>query len=577
MSTNATPVEAAPTAKPASPDLVPVGPSTDTAADVVGVGELLDARAAPRVLASAPTAERTLVRLQRTAGNRAVVDYLGRSRRSRAAVQRQTAPEKPETAPAGARSAPPAQKPTAAPPALTPAAPEGEAADPNASDELNAAEGAETAPLAPTDITPEVAEHLAERYREIEEGGAVERDRAEDPLLQPEIVAAVRARAPGRFPDGFAVQRTVDHSAAPAHPVAQRQGAGSIPTIKFKYPLVARKRFKFSPIGMSLAGGYIKPAVTIDMPAIEGSAKPPPHLASDKEFTFEKGKGLVPRADILRYSDQVTSETVGTFKIEAKSGLELRKDKVELNAITVTFEGVEPDRFYQPELAFDLVNWEKGEWPMFLDFNFGATFYKKISTNIAGWGIEGKIALPVKVHLSVNEDKAAEWIVRKLGPRLVGALPAAAAIGAPLMAGAVCLALWIDAIETGKEIASSVDEAYFNSRDYANAFIATANGRDDSAGSEGARRGVTDANAVINRWKNSGLSPGLVDQIVAQHLPGQLSHATIMKQAWDRFSSQAIAEYRARHSVDAWCYDHGLPNDQRLLERVIRTVGSKIG
>jgi hypothetical protein len=82
---------------------------------------------------------------------------------------------------------------------------------------------------------------------------------------------------------------------------------------------------------------------------------------------------------------------------------------------------------------------------------------------------------------------------------------------------------------------------------------------------------------VINRWKNSGLSPGLVDQIVAQHLPGQLSHATIMKQAWDRFSSQAIAEYRARHSVDAWCYDHGLPNDQRLLERVIRTVGSKIG
>ena len=81
MSTNATPVEAAPTAKPASPDLVPVGPSTDTAADVVGVGELLDARAAPRVLASAPTAERTLVRLQRTAGNRAVVDYLGRSRR----------------------------------------------------------------------------------------------------------------------------------------------------------------------------------------------------------------------------------------------------------------------------------------------------------------------------------------------------------------------------------------------------------------------------------------------------------------------------------------------------------------
>jgi len=545
-------------------------------ADFAGLVPGFDPNGSARIAASLRPSEQILLRLQRTVGNQAVMQYLARTGEAGSAVVQRQAPVEPGPSPTGGRKLPPGPPPAAAVPPGPPRPTEAGLADPKAGAALVEA-SAEAPSLSPADVTPDVAERLAEKYREIRAGGAVERDRSADPLLRPEIIAAVRSRAPGAVPSDLQAQRSraSDASAGPVQ--AQRQGGGPIPAIKFKYPLIARKRFKYSPIGMSLAGGYIKPAVTVDMPAIEGTAKAPPHLASDKEFTFEKGKGLIPRVDILNYSDTVTSETLGTFKIESKSGLELRKDKVELNAITVTFTGVEPDSFVQPELAFDLVNWEKGEWPMFLDFSFGATFYKKVTQNVLGWEIEGKLALPVRVHLSVNEDKAAEWIVRTLGPRLVSALPAAAAIGAPLMAGAVCLALWIDAIETGREIASAVDDAYFNSRGYADAFIATANGREFSGGNEGARRGAADANSVINRWKSSGLSPGLVDQVIATHLPGQLNHATIAKQAWDRFSGSAIAEYRARHTVDAWCYDHGLPNDQRLLERVIRTVGSKFG
>ncbi len=49
-----------------------------------------------------------------------------------------------------------------------------------------------------------------------------------------------------------------------------------------------------------------------------------------------------------------------------------------------------------------------------------------------------------------------------------------------------------------------------------------------------------------------------------------------MKRAWGRFSSRAIAEYRARDEVDAWRYDNRLASDRRLLEQVIGEVGSKI-
>jgi hypothetical protein len=159
------------------------------------------------------------------------------------------------------------------------------------------------------------------------------------------------------------------------------------------------------------------------------------------------------------------------------------------------------------------------------------------------------------------------------------AAPAGLAIAAPLVAGGVCLALWINAVQAGEDMATAMDYAKENTIGYVSSYFNTIMGYDyQRYSNQGATAGKNAAQKVLDGLRFSELPAGAQEKIRAEYInEGTLNMPAVQASIWSSYRSQAIEWYRKEHDWDAWAYDKGLPSDLSDLHRNLDIIGPPWG
>lgn len=437
-------------------------------------------------------------------------------------------------------------------------------------------------PLTPADLDPTTATLVADLDAVAASDPAPVRGPAAH-LLTPQMRRAAARHVPDRAEEltGAVAQRVVARSASRtaavgsrrSAPVVQRDGTGTLPTRKIKVALDS-----WQPVPLFTdrnVGSWFLLSGAIESPAWEGEAKPPDHLRDD---TLESEVQLAAEGGVTGYSATLHKEVlgkVGTSDLEGKVAVETTTKGVKVSGLSLKLPDLGGDSavLLQGEFNFDLLEWPVGQPPGVMVLSYTQKIGTKSSFVNDGWTYTGALSLPIKVSIKPSPAKVAEFVGRTLGPRLAAAAPAGLAIAAPLAAGAVCFALWANAVQTGEEIAAAIDYAGTNTRGYTSGYVGTIFGWKSIPSNAGATRGAADAQAVLTRLRFDELSEGAKAEVRSRLENTDLGVAAAERRMWGVFRGTAIADYRRNHPTDAWCYDHGLPSDLHSLIRSLDATG----
>lgn len=422
---------------------------------------------------------------------------------------------------------------------------------------LNGGTAASIADLAqkvddPSDVSPSARQLLTPPMRQA--AAELVPDRAEDlgvPAPQ-EPGARVQRRAAS---DGVAVQRG--------------EGTGSVPTVKLSVKLP----WEPIPIAKEREGGWFMLGGEIEAPTWEGTAKPPDSMRDDtKEIDFKAdAEGRLEGVAVTLHQQELWSSG-DNAKLDGKIAVETTKDGVKVTGATLTLPDLGGDSpvVLQGQFDFDLLDWPAGKPPKFMVLSYTKKIGIKSKTTKDGWEYDGRLFVPIKLTLRPSPAKVAEYVTRVIGPRVAAAAPAGLAIAAPLFGGAVCLAIWANAVQAGKDFAEAYDMAKQNTVGYVAGYFDAIYGYAPSHSNAGAAAGKKDADRVLNGLRWNELSEGAKAKIRAEYLKeGTLDLAGAQQAAWSKYKAKAMAHYRSKHSVDAWMYDNGLGGDLAKLERML--------
>ena len=233
----------------------------------------------------------------------------------------------------------------------------------------------------------------------------------------------------------------------------------------------------------------------------------------------------------------------------------------------------------QGQFDFSVLEWEAGEPPALMVLSYTQKVGVKAAFTDAGWTFTGSTYLPIKLSIKPNPAKVAEYVARVIGPRLAVAAPAGLAIAAPLVAGGVCLALWINAIEAGQDMATAMDFAKQNTIGYVSSYFNTIMGYNyERYSNQGSAQGKAAAQKVLDGLRWSELPEGAQAKIRAEYITeGTLNMPAVQAGIWSSFRAKAIEWYRNEHDWDAWAYDKGLPSDLAKLHRNLDIIGPPWG
>jgi hypothetical protein len=143
------------------------------------------------------------------------------------------------------------------------------------------------------------------------------------------------------------------------------------------------------------------------------------------------------------------------------------------------------------------------------------------------------------------------------------------------VAGGICVALWINAIEAGQDMAKAIDSAKLNTLGYVTAYFNTIMGYTNQRYSnEGSAAGKAAAQKVLDGLRWGELPAGAQEKIRTEYLEaGTMDLAGVQASMWKQYRAAAITWYRQEHQWDAWAYDKGLPSDLRRLTKNLDIVG----
>ena len=396
----------------------------------------------------------------------------------------------PGAAPASAAGASTADGSEGPPSAAAPTTDEG-----NGSTDADAGEEAE--PITAATLDEHTAKLVAEFAARFGSGlGDVTGPTAR--LLDPRVRRAAARLVPESAEElgGGQVQRTAAHESgagnhlqrSPAAVQREGKGTGNLPTRKVK---VTIPNWSDTPLFKDVnLGSWFLLSGGVESPTYEGVAKPPDHLRDD---TKEEELQLTADGLVSGYAETFHKETllkVGDVELEGQVAVEVTSKSVKVSAFSLTFPnfGGESGLLLKPQLDFSLLEWEKGKRPGLMVLSATAKLGVTDSNfNEAGWQFTGSLFLPIKVSIQPNPAKVAEFVTRVIGPRLAAAAPAGLAIAAPLAAGGVCLALWINAVKAGEDFATAIDHAKGNTQGFVLNYFDTIMGYPPKYSNQGGR------------------------------------------------------------------------------------------
>jgi hypothetical protein len=380
-------------------------------------------------------------------------------------------------------------------------------------------------------------------------------------LLDPSLRSAAAKLIPDRR-DELMLQRSALPGAGPAGRIQRSvagiqraKGTGTQPTQKVKITIPNWPKMPlFKDVNI---GSWFLLSGEIESPTWEGEAKPPDHLRDD---TKESELQFTADGKVSGYGVEVTNKSVKV------SGLSLKFPD---------WGGEDGTLLAAGQLDFSLLEWEKGELPAVMVLSYVKKLGMKSSFTVDGWTMSGNLHLPVKFSMKPNPAKVAEFVTRVIGPRLAAAAPAGLAIGAPLVAGGVCLAIWLNAIRAGEDFATAIDYAKQNTLGYVTGYFYTIMGYEASKYSNGgASAGKAAAQKVLDDLRWSELPAGAQAKIREEYLDsGSLNMPGVQASMWKAYRGEAIAWYRKEHDWDAWAYDKGLPSDLGSLMKTLDIAG----
>ena len=386
-----------------------------------------------------------------------------------------------------------------------------------------------------------------------------------DELMGPQLQ---RSALPGAGPAGR-IQRSVAG-------IQREKGTGTLPTQKVKVTIPNWPKMPlFKDVNL---GSWFLLSGEIESPAWEGEAKPPDHLRDD---TKESELQLTADGKVSGYSATFYKETmgkVGGADLEGQVGVEVTNKSVKVSGVSLKFPdwgGEDGTLLAVGQLDFSILEWETGEPPAVMVLSYVKKLGMKSDFMLDGWKMSGNLHVPVKFSMKPNPAKVAEFVTRVIGPRLAAAAPAGLAIGAPLLAGGVCLAIWMNAIQAGEDFATAIDYAKQNTLGYVTEYFYTIMGHEASKYSNGgASAGKAAAQKVLDGLRWDELPAGAQAKIREEYLDaGSLNMPGVQASIWNKYRGEAIAWYRKEHDWDAWAYDKGLPSDLRSLIRTLDIAG----
>jgi hypothetical protein len=369
-----------------------------------------------------------------------------------------------------------------------------------------------------------------------------------------------------------------DEATSPLSPaVIQREppGTGTVPTRKVKVSIPDWPKiplFKDRNVG-----SWFLLSGVVESPTYEGEAKPPDAIRDD---TTEQELQLTADGKVKGYAATFHKETLaktGNTELEGKVAVEVTDESVKVSGLSLKLPdlGGSSNVLLEGQFDFDLLEWPAGEPPGVMVLSYTQKIGLKSSFTVDGWAIKGQLSLPLKVSIKPNPAKVAEYVARVIGPRLAVAAPAGLAIGAPLVAGGVCIALWVNAIRAGQDIAKALDSAKLNTLGYVTAYFNTIMGYTSQRyANEGSAAGKAAAQKVLDGLRWGDLPAGAQEKIRAEYIDaGTMDLAGVQASMWKQYRAAAIAWYRKEHEWDAWAYDKGLPSDLHSLITNLDIVG----
>lgn len=324
-------------------------------------------------------------------------------------------------------------------------------------------------------------------------------------------------------------------------------------------------------------GSWFLLSGVVESPAWEGEAKPPDDIRDD---TTEQELQLTADGKVKGYAATLHKETLaktGNVELEGKVAVEVTDESVKVSGLSLKLPdlGGSSNILLEGQFDFDLLDWPAGEPPGVMVLSYTQKIGVKSGFTTDGWALKGQLSLPLKVSIKPNPVKVAEYVARVIGPRLAAAAPAGLAIGAPLVAGGVCMALWLNAIKTGEDMAVAMDAAKFNTLGYVTAYFNTIMGyKTQRYSNAGSAEGTSAAQKVLDGLRWSELPEGAQEKVRAEYIKeGTMDLAGVQASMWKQYRAAAIAAFREEHSWDAWAYDKGLPSDLNGLIHDLDIVG----
>ncbi|MFQ5382144.1 MAG: hypothetical protein ACE5EF_11095, partial [Dehalococcoidia bacterium] len=380
-------------------------------------------------------------------------------------------------------------------------------------------------------------------------------DRRED------LVAKETVQPPKPQSEAGAMQRS------PSTAQRQAPGTGTVPTRKVK---VTIPNWPTIPLFKDQnLGSWFLLSGAVESPTYEGTAEPPAGIRDD---TTEQELQLTADGKVKGYAATFHKETLaktGNCTLEGKVAVEVTDESVKVSGLTLALPdlGGASSVLLQGQFDFDLLEWPAGEPPGVMVLSYTQKIGLKSAFTADGWKFSGQLFLPLKVSIKPNPAKVAQYVARIIGPRVAAAAPAGLAIAAPLVAGGVCLAIWIHAIESGEDMAAAMDSAKENTIGYVTAYFNTIMGYSgEKYSNAGSAQGKAAAQKVLDGQRWNDLPAGAQAKIRAEYIQeGSMDLAGVQASIWKQYRSAAIAEFRKKHDWDAWAYDHSLPNDLGTL------------
>jgi hypothetical protein len=384
-----------------------------------------------------------------------------------------------------------------------------------------------------------------------------------------ELVAANTVRPPASRREARPLQRSPM--------LIQRQDTGTKKISTRKVKVVVPNWPKIPLFKDRNVGSWFLLSGVVESPTYEGEAKPPDSIRDD---ATEQELQLTADGKVKGYAATFHKETLaktGNTELEGKVAVEVTDESVKVSGLSLKLPdlGGSSNVLLQGQFDFDLLDWPAGEPPGVMVLSYTQKIGVKSGFTSDGWTFTGQLFLPLKISIKPNPAKVAEYAARVIGPRLAAAAPAGLAIGAPLVAGGVCLALWINAIKAGEDMAKAMDSAKLNTLGYVTAYFNTIMGyKSQRYSNAGSAAGKAAAQKVLDGLRWDELPAGAQAKVRAEYIKaGTMNLAGVQASMWKQYRAAAIAAYRAEHDWDAWAYDKGLPSDLRTLISNLDIVG----